>query len=186
MDEKRADEDVYTFTLYADYLQFYLGDSLFEADTEDDFWTDEADARHLAIDPPGLIAVGTDCYGYVPVRVEVCGDAPTDETTGWDRITEASLAVPSGSIAIDGCLSYMPEVSYRQMLQMHPDGEGVRRSPHIPVEPGTYRVRVYAGATGTQRAVATPAGPREVTDEHYRLVLWPAPYTAPTVMHVAE
>ena len=180
-----ANNESYTFTLYADYCQFYLGDSLFEGDTAGEFWNDAALARHLAVDPPGLIGVGTDYYGDVPVTVEVRNNAPNDDTTGWDRIIEASLAVPSGFIAIDGCLSYMPGGDYHKALERHPDAHIVR-SPHLTVDPGTYRVRVYAGATGTERFVDTPEGEREVTDEHYRIVLWPAPYTDPVVIHMAE
>jgi hypothetical protein len=181
-----ADHQSYTFTIYADHLQFYLGDSLFEADTERDFWSDEANVRYLAIDPPSFIGVGTNYYGKVSVTLDVWTERPGDDLEGWDRVIEASLAVPSGFIAIDGCLAYVPEWFYRQMQSAHPGSTDTVPSPHISVEPGTYRVRVHAGATGTLRTLTTPTGEEEVTDEHYRIVLWPAPYSDPRILHIAS
>ena len=163
-------EGTYTFEVYADHSQFYVGDSAFDGDTAaDTFWNDEAFARRLAIAPPSLIGVSTDLYGTVPVMIEVRQTAPGDDTAGWDHVVEASLELPSGRLAIDGCLDYRPEASRYAMAEHE-------TSPHISVSPGSYRVRVYYGNLDSIHEVTTPDGVAEVSDEHYRLVLWPALY----------
>ena len=143
-------------SLYADYHQFYLGDSTFDGDTgAAEFWSPEAFARMLAVAPPGLLGVGTARYDWVPVVVDQLATAPSDDDLdAWDHIVEASLEVPSGRVAIDGCMSYRSA-----------------ESPHIEVAPGTYRVRVYYGGLDTH------------DEDHYRIVLWPLrPYNAPRVI----
>jgi hypothetical protein len=145
----------HVMTVYTDYHQFYLGDATFEPDTADpDFWSADAFARKLAIAPPGLIGVATARYDEVPVVVEVTGRPPLDEPQSWDHVVEASLELPSGKLAIDGCTSYRPETS-----------------PHIELAPGTYRVRVYY------------AGQHTFDEDWYRVVVWPqAPYEPPRIL----
>jgi hypothetical protein len=169
--------------VYADYCQFYLGDSLFDGDTGPGFWTDEALERKLAIDPPGFIGVATTYRGNVPVEIEICADEPNDDLTAWDRVLEASLSVPSGAIAIGGCMEYVPELVYRRAVAEGRTDQVVR-SPHITVEPGTYRVRVYAGDTWTERIIETEGELIETTDEHYRIVLWLASCGEPRILYV--
>jgi len=128
-------------------------------DTADpDFWSADAFRRKLAVAPPGLIGVGTARYDDVPVVVEVVSQPPVDEPQGWDQVVEASLELPSGKLAIDGCLSYEPTTS-----------------PHIELAPGTYRVRVYY------------AGQNTVDEDWYRVVLWPqSPYEPPRILRQQE
>lgn len=154
-----------TFTVYADYQQFYVGDSTFAGDTGTaDFWSSEANERGLAIAAPSLLGVETHRYDWVPVVVEVEDAPPADDLEGWDRVVEASLEIPSGRLAIDGCLSYAPEG-----LPYQPDGSHV--SPHIDVPPGIYLARVYWG------------GLDRIDEDHYRIVLWPQrPYAEPRVL----
>ncbi len=142
--------------LYAGYHQFYLGDSAFDGDPGAlDFWSPEAYERMLAVAPPGLLGVGTARYDRVPVVVDLQAAAPSDDDLdAWDHVVEASLEVPSGRVAIDGCLSYRPA-----------------ESPHIEVVPGTYRARVYYGGLDT------------FDEDRYRIVLWPQlPYEVPRVV----
>jgi hypothetical protein len=165
-------ERTFAFSLYADHYQFYVGDSASEADTGGpDFWSDDAFDRRLAVGD-GLLAVGTEVYGTVPVVVELFDQAPLEDLRAWDHVVEASLDVPSGLIAIDGCLNYMPKdvphIGYR--------------SPVLEVTPGIYRARVYYGNLGSLRVEETYYGEEEVSDEHYRLVLWPAPHAEPSIL----
>jgi hypothetical protein len=146
----------YEFNLYAAYNQFYMGDSQAEVDTgAANFWTKHALADQLAV-VPGLIGVGTASYDYVPVVVEIRQTLPGDNLDGWDRVVEASLDVPSGRIAIEGCLNYSPD------------------EPRITVQSGAYRVRVYSGALAFEG------------DDHYKLALWPQPYADPQVLKAWE
>lgn len=165
-------EQVLAFSLYADHYQFYIGDVASDADTSSpDFWCDEAFARRLAVGP-GLIAVGTEVYGTVPVSLEVRSRAPGAHLEPWDHVVETSLSVPSGQIAIDGCLNYVPKdlphIGYR--------------SPLIEVRPGIYRVRIYFGNLASVHVEETHYGEEEVSDEHYRVVLWPASSGKPAVL----
>lgn len=169
-------ERIFAFSLYADHYQFYIGDSETGGDvTAPDFWCDEAFDRRLAVGE-GIIGVGTEVYGTVPVVVEVHDCAPDDDLAGWDHVVEASLHVPSGQIAIDGCLNYvprdLPHIGYR--------------SPLIEVMPGRYRVRVYFGGLESVRVEETQYGEEEVSDEHYRVVLWPAAYAEPAILRYKE
>lgn len=155
----------YTFNLYADYLQFNLGDSRFDGDTgAPDFWSEEALDRRLAISPPSLLGVATNLYDNVAVVVKV-GETPSefnDDIDAWDHVVEASLEIPSGSVAIDGCLAYRPVD-----LTESPAGDEV--SPKFAVRPGAYRARVYSRGLGSEA-------------ENYRIVMWPAPYASPVVL----
>lgn len=149
--------------LYADYNQFYLGDSAFDhANTQ--LWSQEAHERRLDVVPPSFLAVGTHRFDYVPVVVEI-EQVPAQEDLGdWQHVVEASLSLPSGRLAIDACSSYLPE--------RWPDRlEGSDASPHISLPPGTYRVRVcYAGLD-------------TLDEDHYHVVLWPQePYEPPRVL----
>jgi len=50
MDQRVARETMFTFSLYADHFQFYLGDSELDGDTSaPDFWSDAAFERRLAV-----------------------------------------------------------------------------------------------------------------------------------------
>jgi hypothetical protein len=148
---------VFTFTVYADYYQFYLGDSTFAADS-----------RCARLLEPGSFGArarrgaarayrrGDGVDDYVQVTVELASVSPDDSGAQWDRVVEASLEVPSGPLAIDGCTNYRPE-----------------SSPHIEVAPGTYRVRVLYAAQDS------------LEHDWYRFVLWPrAPYAAPSVIQM--
>jgi len=146
----------YEFRLYADYYQFYIGDSGTEPDTASpDFWSEWALENRLPVGP-GIVGVGTSSYDFVNVVVDITDAAPVDDFQEWDQVAEASLDVTSGGIAIDGCLSY------------------VEAEVKIRVAPGTYRVRIYYGNLAEEGA------------DHYRLVLWPHEYAEPRVLKKYE
>ncbi|MBV9892621.1 MAG: hypothetical protein JO020_00455 [Chloroflexi bacterium] len=148
-------EPHYDFTIYAEYSQFFLGDSGFNGDTASpDFWTEPALQRRLAIVPPSLIAVGTGRYDYVPVSVDVVSQVPSPETTGWNQIVEASIDIPSGRLVVDGPTLWDPG-----------------SSPEINLPPGTYRARVMYGALHVPES------------DYYSVILWrDAQYSPPLVV----
>ena len=138
----------FQFQLFADYYQFYLQDESATTDLSAS-WTPEAVDRLLAV-APGMVGIGTARNMTVPVTVEVCGDAPDEDTSGWDQVNECTLEVPSGRIVVAGCTDYFPDAA------------------RIEVDPGSYRVRAYYG-----NLTALSSNGLE-GDDRYKLVLWAA------------
>lgn len=138
-----------TFQIFADYYQFYLQDEPVQGNLGDS-WTEEAVERLLAI-APGTVGIGTVRNMDVPVVVEIADERPDDDVADWDQVNECSLDVASGRIVIAGCTDYFPDAA------------------RILVPPGSYRVRAY------YRGLESLSDDGLEGDDHYRLVLWPAP-----------
>ena len=116
--------------VYADYHQFYIHDVSFTGDTGDpSFWSPEAFARRLAISPPSLVGISTDRYDEVPVVLEITDRPPGGEFASWDHVVEASLAIPTGRLAIRGPTST--------------EGDS------LELPPGTYRLRIFSAGLDT-------------------------------------
>ena len=149
----------YDLTVYAEYSQFYLGDSAFNADTgSPDFWSPTALQRRLAVARPSLIGVGTSRYDDVPVALDLLDGPPSEDVDGWDQVVDASIQVPTGRLVIDGPISWQPGTSFE-----------------IDLTPGTYRARVYYAEINS------------TDQDHYRIALWPtAMYDEPLVLGLAE
>jgi hypothetical protein len=71
---------------------------------------------------------------------------------------EASINISSGRVVIAGCTDYFPDAI------------------RIPVEPGTYRVRIYYGG------LASISEDGLEGEDHYQVVLWPEKYSAPKIL----
>jgi hypothetical protein len=140
---------VHSYTLFADYFQFYLQDEASEGDLAE-AWTDEAVADFLAL-APGVVGVGTVRNMDVPVTLEVASTPPSTSFMTWDHVTECDLDVPSGRIVIAGCTDYFPDAA------------------RIAVDPGNYRVRIFYGGFETLSEDGLDG------KDHYKLVLWKAP-----------
>ena len=149
----------HSFELFADYFQFYLQDEAASGDLSD-AWTPEAVEQLLAVGP-GVIGIGTVRNVDVPVEIEVAAGAPAGDVTGWDRVNECSIDVPTGRIVVAGCTDYFPEA---------------RR---IAVPPGTYRARIYYGGLSTVSEDGLEGGDR------YRVVLWREAASRPVTLKVA-
>jgi hypothetical protein len=137
------------FKLFADYFQFYVQDESVEGDLSDS-WTKEAIQRLLAL-APGTIGVGTVRNMEVPVTVQVRKSEPKEDVASWDQVTECSIDVPSGRLVVAGCTDYFPDAA------------------RIDLAPGCYRARVYYGDLDTLSEDGLEG------DDHYKVVLWPAP-----------
>lgn len=137
--------------LFADCFQFCLQDDDIDAGDFSDSWTPEATESGVALATRG-IAIGTARNTTVPVEVVIQHGPPVEraeDLAAWDRVTEASLAVPTGRIVVAGSTDYFPKAA------------------RIAVRPGTYAARVYfAGleSVGQNRLEG---------DDRYRVVLWP-------------
>ncbi len=148
--------DMPQFTLFADYFQFYLQDEAATGNLSG-AWTETAVERLVAV-APGTIGVGTVRNMNVPVNVELLERAPDTKLESWDHVVECSLLVKSSHLVIAGCTDYFPDAA------------------RIPVEPGTYRVRVcFSGLA--QIAEDGLSG-----EDKYELLVWPALPIDPVVL----
>lgn len=145
--------------LFADYFQFYLQDELASEDLPShNIWAGDAVNKLLAL-TPGVVYVGTVRNMTVPVTLIVTDSPPSaHDFDVWNHINECSLDVPSGRLVVAGCTDYFPD------------------APRLAVAPGCYRVRIYYGGLRT----LSPDGLEG--DDHYHIILWPAPYDEPRVL----
>jgi hypothetical protein len=140
-----------TYQVYAGYRQFYLLDADSPGDTSSpDFWTPEAFTARLAVQP-GVIGIGTDTYGEVPVTVEALDSEPALSAQAWDHVVEASLHVSTGRLALAPC----------------PDSD----SPvtRIAIPPGWFRVRVHSAGLN-----AEPPSEVDHCGDSYLIQAWPS------------
>ncbi|HLQ25536.1 MAG TPA: hypothetical protein VK138_06580 [Acidiferrobacterales bacterium] len=96
----------------------------------------------------------------VPVEMEILDAAPPDDLNEWDHVAEASLELPSGKLQVHECTTGPVD--------------------DLDVEPGTYRVRAYFGRLGELSADGLDG------NDHYRIVLWRAPFEAIRVLKQYE
>jgi hypothetical protein len=146
-------------TVVADHYQFYLEDLTVPHDTAS-LWSEQEHDNRVAV-LPGLIAVATARYGGdLPVTVVLEAAAPADrDFDGWDHVVECSLVVQGRRLSLTS-----PEVFGAE-------------APGLDLSPGTYRARIYYAGLDTIRGGADLEG-----EDHYRIVLWPAPATPPTLL----
>ena len=137
-----------SYTLFADYFQFYLQDECADGNLGD-AWTDTAVNDLLAL-APGTIGVGTVRNMDVPVEVEILDGPPQNDLAQWDHVMECGIVVPSGRLVIAGCTDYFPDAA------------------RLNIASGTYRARIYYGDLDSLREDGLTG------DDHYRIVLWPS------------
>jgi hypothetical protein len=136
----------YSYTLFADYFQFYLQDEDADGDLSDS-WTEQATRDLLAV-TVGTIGVGTVRNMDVPVEVEIHDSEPVYDANEWDHIVECGFDVPSGKIVIAGCTDYFPDAA------------------RIHISPGSYRGRVHYGNLNSLSKDALDG------EDHYKIALW--------------
>ncbi len=147
----------YELEILVDHNQFFVEDC--EREWGDDdlnlLYNDDALASHLGV-ATGVVSVFTaKWYGIVRLEILLRSDQPEDDFTGWDNAAEASLDLPSGCLVVSGPESFPPS------------------TPRISIPPGTYRARVYSGGVDTVDKYMQKG------EDHYRVVLWPAPMGRP-------
>lgn len=133
-----------------DYYQFYIGDSASNPDAVlATAWDNpEALARRLAVGPDFIIVLAED-VGAAQVDVAVHDRRPHDDTTEWEYVAEASVALPSGHLVIDG----------------YPPAADFDAPPPLAVRPGMYRVRICHDFL---------RGEEVDEQDRYRIAAWPA------------
>lgn len=142
------------YQVFADYHQFYLWDHG-ESPAPPHDYTDDDVARRIKA-APSLVVIQPERNMDVSVELEIVSAAPKEALDEWDHVAEASLHLPSGQLEIHECTGGSLDI--------------------LSVEPGPYRVRLYCGGLDTL------SEDRLDGDDHYRLVLWPAPCMPVTVL----
>ncbi|WP_328762751.1 MULTISPECIES: hypothetical protein [unclassified Streptomyces] len=142
-------------TLFADYFQIHLTDADSDGDLGD-AWTAQAVADHLAVARDAL-GIGTAVNVNVSVTVVVLPQEPSDDSTEFDHVVEASLDVSLGRMMVLGCTDYGPDAAT------------------FEVPPGWNRVRVSRSnlARAAQADIDSDESPE--TTEKIRIQVWPAP-----------
>ncbi|MFI8859055.1 hypothetical protein [Streptomyces prasinus] len=141
-------------TLFADYFQIHVSD----ADSDGDLsgaWTNQAVADHLAVTRDAL-GIGTAVNANVSVTVAVLRQEPSDDSSEFDHVVEASLNASLGRLTVLGCTDYAPDAATFQ------------------VPPGWNRVRVSRSnlARATRASIDSDESPE--TTEKIRIQVWPA------------
>ncbi|MBB5716253.1 hypothetical protein [Sphingomonas aerophila] len=137
------------YSIFADYHQFYLWDHEANPDVPTSY-TEEDTIRRIKA-APFVVVVQPERNMNVSVEVEITGEAPELALDAWDHVAEASLDLPSGRLEIYECTGESIDI--------------------LTVPAGTYRVRTYHSGLGTLSDDGLDG------DDHYRIVLWPAPFT---------
>jgi hypothetical protein len=150
----------YVLNFNTEYYQFYLLDSKTKAKTDaDDFWNPEADKRRLAIGE-GLLGITISTYGDVvmDLRLLLSKPKPIVDAT---HVVEASIKMPSGILQIKNCTAY--ETKFE-----------------LPIEKGTYRVRVT-----TQKIIHSSFVDGKTVEEfvdNYIVEMWKNRFAKPQIL----
>lgn len=136
------------YTIFADYHQFYLWDHGTHPAAPTDYTKEDTVRRIKAA--PFVIVVQPERNVDVPVEIAIKQKSPELGLDNWDHVAEASLALPSGMLEIHECTGGSIDI--------------------LTVPAGTYRVRAYYGGLGTLSDDGLDG------EDHYRVVLWPAPF----------
>lgn len=134
------------YRLLADYYQFYVEDDEANADWTE-AWTEES-VQDGAVAVPGAVVVRAARDQWVPVRVSVHDHEPELSLDDCDHAVETSVEVRSGRLVVAGCT------------------DDFRTADRVPVQPGSYRVRVlYRNLDATTAA--------DADEDSYEVLLWP-------------
>lgn len=93
--------------LFADYRQIHVREPDARGDLGD-AWTARASDDRVAA-ARDIVGIGTEEVDDVAVEVSVVDAEPADDAAAWDRVTESSIEVTTGELAILGCTDYIPD-----------------------------------------------------------------------------
>lgn len=143
-----------SYSVFADYHQFYLWDKEISPDAPTDYTDADVEKRIKAA--PNVVAIQPERNMSVPVELEIAPCEPAPEFQPWDHIAEASLELPSGQLEIHECTGGPID--------------------QISLQPGTYRIRAYYGGLNEISEDGLEG------NDHYKLVIWPAPSASVLVL----
>jgi hypothetical protein len=138
---------VHALEVFADYHQFYIGDTGVGPMAPTDY-TDE-DVRCRVKVAPNVVVIQPERNMTVPVEIELRdADAGFDEAE-WDHVAECSIDLRTGRLQVHECTG-------GPLLDLN-------------VAPGSYRVRAVFAGLGTLSDDGLDG------EDRYRVVLWPSP-----------
>lgn len=142
------------YEIFADYFQFYLWDAGVKPAPPIDYDQDDL-TRHIKA-APHIVVIQPVRNMDVPVTLALVAAPPPLDLDVFDHVADASLDLPSGRLEIHECTGGSIDI--------------------IALSPGSYRVRACFSGLDTLSADGLDG------DDHYHLVLWPAP-SAPVAVH---
>lgn len=148
-------------TLFADYFQIHVSDADSDGDLSD-AWTDQALSDHLAVAQDAL-GIGTAVNVNVSVTVVVLPQEPSDDSSEFDHVVEASLDVSSGRMMVLGCTDYGPDAAT------------------FEVASGWNRVRVSRGNLARATQADVDSDEDSETTEKIHIQVWAARESPATV-----
>lgn len=137
----------HSYTIFADYHQFYLWDKAIAPDAPTEYTQEDVENRIKVA--PHVVVIQPERNMDVPVELEVFEHMPPLKLASWDHVAEASLELPSGILEIHECTG-------GPIDELH-------------LQPGSYRVRACFGKLGELSEDGLDG------NDHYHLELWPAP-----------
>ncbi|MFJ9058965.1 hypothetical protein [Streptomyces sp. NPDC102409] len=149
-------------TSFADYFQIHVSDADSDGDLSD-AWTEQAVADHLAVVPDAL-GIGTVVNVNVSVTVVVLPQEPSDDSSEFDHVVEASLNVSLGHLTVLGCTDYAPEAAT------------------FEVPPGWNRIRVSRSNLARAAKADVDSHESPETTEKIRIQVWAAPESPATII----
>ena len=132
---------------YTSHRQFYIIDKNPAGSTAtDDFWSDEASNRRLAV-VDGILGVGTECYGPVKGEIIFLRSSPAvEDFAKYDHVVEGDLQIKSGILQIIDCPNGAVEFEKK-------------------TRPGNYRIRIYSMNLDSVNGA-------DEGDDYYRIEVW--------------
>ena len=124
-----------SYTIFADYHQFYLWDKGVNPDAPTDY--SDADIANRIKTAPNVVVIQPERNMDVPVDLELRDGAPESDLGAWDHVAEASLDIPTGRLEIHECTGGSIDI--------------------LTVRPGSYRVRAYFGRSAPRAKMAWTA-----------------------------
>lgn len=125
-----------SLTLLAQYRQVHLMDAQASGDLSH-AWTEQAVSDRVAV-ADGIVGLGCERDQDVRVTLEVLTAAPAADAERFDHVSEASLSVPSGELAVLGCTDYLPDAARLRV----PLGDLRVRASHTNLAKGRETIRV--------------------------------------------
>ena len=135
----------HSFTVFADYHQFYVWDAGVGMTAPEDYTSQDVERMVKVVE--NVVVIQPVRNLGVPVELEVHLSDPGCDLALWDHVVECALALPTGRLQVHECTG-------GPVLD-------------LPVERGIYEARLLFAGLSTLSADGLDGS------DHYRIELWP-------------